>query len=119
TLAGVAREARARRQSQGSALVLTGSSPAVGEELQYRTAISALLAQDAFANLDAAADSARRSKQRLEGGVWQLYVFYDTVANPAAGQRASSAEWDQHVAKLQSWIAARPQSVTPRIALAE
>src|SRR5262249_29124776 len=92
---------------------------AADAELQYRTAIRLLLEQNAFANLDAAADSARRSKQRLEGGVWQQYVFYDTVANPVGGERASSADWDQRVAKLQGWIAARPQSVAPRIALAE
>ena len=75
--------------------------------------------QSAFAYLDAAADSARTSKDRVRGGPWKLYIFYDTVANPIAGEGATSAEWVQHLARLQNWVAARPQSVTPRIALAE
>src|SRR5262245_53792226 len=118
TLADVAREARARQRSQTSS-VATAVSQNGEREPEYRNKLQGLLSRSAFVDLDVAADSARTSKDRFAGGVWKLYIFYDTVATPVAGDRATSAQWTQHIAKLQDWIKARPSSITPRVALAE
>lgn len=119
SLADIARETRARGQSSAKVLVSSPDSPVEETESQYSREIQALFARGAFADLDATADRARTSKDRVVGGVWKLYVFYDAVASPVAGDRATNTEWAQQIAKIQSWVAARPQSATPRIALAQ
>jgi hypothetical protein len=118
TLADVARESRAKR-SQSSSPVISAVSQNGEREPEYRNKLQGLMSRSAFVDLDAAADSARTSKDPFAGGVWKLYIFYDTVATPVAGERATSAQWTQHIAKPQDWIKARPSSVTPRVALAE
>lgn len=87
-------------------------------ERVYRAQIHALLGRRAFAELDEAADSARASQERLGGGVWKLYVFYEVVAMADAGQRVSDQLWLQRIALLRDWVAANPSSVTARVALA-
>ncbi len=120
TLADIARESRAKRQSATGARVITGA-PEGGQKKEpgYKTEIQALMARSAFAELDAAADRVRASKERVEGGAWKLFVFYETVSNPNVGGAASSTDWIQHITRLEGWVAARPKSVTARVALAE
>jgi hypothetical protein len=117
TLADIARETRAKPRV--NVLAVNDDSQAEKGESQYEKEIQSLLGRDAFTELDAAADSARVSKDRIEGGAWKLFIFYGAVANPLAGGRATSTEWNQHVTKVQNWISARPQSITARVALAE
>ena len=117
SLADIARETRAKPRI--NVLAVADDSQAEMKEFQYEKEIQLLLARDAFTELDAAADSARVSKDRVEGGTWKLFLFYGAAANPISGGRATSAEWNQHVAKLQNWITARPRSITARVALAE
>ncbi|MGO8787107.1 MAG: hypothetical protein ACLQVL_06960 [Terriglobia bacterium] len=95
-------------------------SPGVQDDRErvYRAQIHALLGRRALAELDEAADSARASKERLGGGVWKLYVFYEVVAMADASQRVSEQLWLQRVALLRDWVAANPSSVTARVALA-
>jgi hypothetical protein len=127
TLADVARETRAKQQeSAGGARVvaagtqsLSVSSQAQGPEADYRNKIRDLVGRSAFADLDAAADNARTSKERFAGGVWKLFVFYEGVASPAAGDRAGAADWSKQIEILESWVSASPTSVTARVALAE
>jgi hypothetical protein len=119
SLADIARETRAKRESVTGALVLSSVSQVEAKDPKYRRDIQGFLARSAFAELEAAADSVRTSKDRVEGGTWKLYVFYDTVANPVERERASTVEWKQHIARLQNWATAQPQSITPRVALAE
>src|SRR5262249_34318094 len=71
TLAGVARELRAKRQSGSSVRLISSVSQTEAKEPQYRREIQALMAGSAFADLDTAADMARTSKERVEGGSWK------------------------------------------------
>jgi hypothetical protein len=87
-------------------------------ERAYRAQIRALLGRRAFSELDQAADSARSSKERLGGGVWKLYVFYEVVAMAEAGNRVPGQLWLRRIALLQDWAAANPSSITARVALA-
>jgi hypothetical protein len=71
-----------------------------------------------FAELDQMADAARSSKARFPGGGWKLSRFYEAV-KPNGGGYQTDADWKNHIELLQRWTAARPQSATARVALAE
>ena len=90
-------------------------------ERVYRAQIQALLSRRAFAELDQEADNVRASQERLGGGVWKLYVFYEVAAMAMTGgnSRVSGQVWLQRIALLQDWVAANPSSVTARVALAD
>src|SRR5262245_41541583 len=114
SLGDVARESRAKKPSVGSALVISSVSQDEQKGAGYKGQIQALLARNAFVELDAEADTARTSKERVEGGAWKQFVFYETVSNPVGG--SSSGDWTQHITRLQNWVASRPKSLTARIA---
>jgi hypothetical protein len=116
SLGDLAREIRAKRQAQNGspAPVVAGQ----GEARPQSEGIPALTGAD-FAALDAVADRARASKERIGGGAWRLYTFYDSVSHPAEGDNATDEQWALHIATLQKWVAARPESITARVALAE
>lgn len=78
-----------------------------------------LLLRENFAELDKMADAVRSSKARFPGGGWKLSRFYEAVNNRDAGGYEADADWQSHLALLQRWTAARPQSITARLALAD
>jgi hypothetical protein len=124
SLADIARESRARQNAGGARVVVAGPSVgpgavAQGQEAEYRSTIQDLVRRSAFADLDAAADSARVSKERFAGGVWKLFVFYEGVSSPVGGDRAGATDWSRHIGILEDWVKASPASVTARVALAE
>lgn len=100
---------------------LTPTLPGQGleTEQQYRAEIWPLIVSSRFDALEEAADRARSSKERVAGGTWKLYLFYDVVSTPATGYRATDRDWTERLAQLNRWVAARPQSITARVALAE
>ncbi len=77
-----------------------------------------LLDSGNFAELDADANQLRSRRSRFQGGVWQLFVFYQTIG-PAGPMTASDEAWELQIARLQQWAKEEPGSVTPRIALAD
>jgi hypothetical protein len=118
-LAEIARENRLKMQQAQSRTFISTDSQSGDNESQYKSDLQGLIARRAFSDLDAKADQARSSKQRFSGGVWKLYIFYETVSDPASGDRATVADWEQHLAKLEEWTKASPQSITARVALAQ
>jgi tetratricopeptide repeat protein len=78
-----------------------------------------LLLREDFTELDGMADAARVSKARFPGGGWKLSRFYEAVNNRDAGRHQTDADWQSHLALLQRWTVARPQSITARLALAD
>jgi hypothetical protein len=86
----------------------------------YESAMAGMLKAEKFEQLDCLADHARSGKERLPGGAWKLYLLYgglwDPVQYPVT--HATREDWNAHLQHLQSWVTARPQSVTARIALA-
>src|ERR1051326_8490641 len=74
SLADIARESRVRRDATGPAAKVFSPSSQEPEERESQDTrdVEDLLAQNAFADLDTAADRARLTKERLEGGVWKL-----------------------------------------------
>jgi hypothetical protein len=82
----------------------------------YRQGVAKLLQQGRFEELDCLADMARSSKARLPGGVWQLRELYRGVTELKG--HLTDPDWQSHLEHVQKWMAARPQSITARVALA-
>jgi hypothetical protein len=84
----------------------------------YQTAIAGLLKQKKFAELDCIANSVRSSQARFSGGTWKLHKLYAGLEEPQPGH-ATEVDWRNHLQRLNEWTAARPTSITARVALAE
>jgi len=92
----------------------------VGEnQAEYEGDIQTLLARRDFAGLDDAGENDRSLKTRVKGGAWKLYLLYDVVSKPSAGDKAKDSDWGERLALLKDWMSARPASVTARVALAQ
>jgi hypothetical protein len=65
-----------------------------------------------FDLLEQTASQLRASKETYANGRWKLVQFYNAFDCP---RDASDAGWTTHERLIQGWIAARPQSITPRI----
>ena len=74
--------------------------------------VAAMLAHGDYDAIDRLATKYRSEKTRLPGGGWELAYLYEGLAAP------DRAHPEDHIAELNAWIAARPQSITPRVALA-
>ena len=85
----------------------------------YQAHIRSALAQEDFSRLDAEAEEARLSQSRLNSGLFRLFTFYRSIHGPAGGVLATDSDWQDHFAAVRKWIAARPQSATARIVLAD
>lgn len=73
------------------------------------------LAAERFDELDQIADRFRRDKTRAPGGGWRLRQFYTELL----GKPESDEAVKEHMTYLEHWIAFHPDSMTPRIAMAE
>jgi hypothetical protein len=86
---------------------------------EYVDVIARMLKAERFKQLDCLADHARSAKERFPGGMWKLHVLYQGLYNPVPRPlHATERDWTIHLARLQRWVAARPRSVTARVALA-
>jgi hypothetical protein len=75
-----------------------------------------LLATKDYDKLDALAAKLRASKECSADGVWQLASVYDGLAPLNS---APDTAWDDRVMALGAWAAARPESITARVAWAD
>jgi hypothetical protein len=83
----------------------------------YRADIRGLLKEQNFGALEQAATEARATRARFLGGWWKLRAFYAVVQVPV-NPLPNGADWEAHLALLQSWAATMPQSITARVSLA-
>jgi len=108
--------------NKGSGLYLGQSYRArVGEndiqdngEISYGEAVY-LLWRNKLSELDSIASRLRSGKRRYKNGQWQLNYFYEALGGGWIGRRDFSKVKEQ----LQEWIAQQPNSITPRIVLAQ
>jgi hypothetical protein len=82
----------------------------------YSKAIYALFQARQFGQLDCIADSARTGKETFAGGMWKIHAIYAGLGTPPL--HPTEQDWVAHIGLLQRWVAARPESITARIALA-
>jgi len=83
----------------------------------YKRTISRLLQAGKFEQLDCLADSTRSNKEVFPGGTWKLHTIYVGLEEPLL--HATPKDWKAHIGLLKKWVAARPQSITARVAFAE
>ena len=79
---------------------------------QLKATVADLLLHDKYDEIDRLADKIRRDKTRLIGGGWMLPHLYLGL------EFSNGVTPEEHIAKLKAWVAARPQSITARVALA-
>jgi hypothetical protein len=79
--------------------------------------VAELFRQEKFTELDCIADSLRLSKARFSGGASKPHIFYPGVRGPEG--HATDEDWEEHLEHAQGWVAAKPKSITARVALAE
>ena len=72
------------------------------------------LIAEKFDDLDRTANDYRQNKTRAAGGAWKLHTFYAALDAPQQTDRDSV----EHIAHLEHWMKARPDSITARVALA-
>jgi Domain of unknown function (DUF4034) len=94
-------------------------APPAEDEMTYEGEMYAKLVGRQFDELDQIAREARVKQTRFPGGVWVLYDLYAGLSEPMGANEAAESDWNNHIDLLKAWIAARPESVTPRLALAE
>jgi hypothetical protein len=74
--------------------------------------VAAWLISGDYDQIDRKATQLRKDKTRLPAGGWELPNLYAGLKAP------DGAHPEDHIARLNAWIAARPKSITPRVALA-
>lgn len=84
----------------------------------YSAHIRSVLFQEDFAQLEKIATQNRVEKSRLIGGMWKILGFYNGTSAPSDEGVPPDSDWQLLLAKLQKWLAAYPDSATPRLALA-
>jgi hypothetical protein len=94
-------------------------SPDAAEEgsMPYRKwlrLVQTELVEEKFDDLDRMADEYRAEKRRGQGGGWSLHTLYAALDAP----QQSDKDTEDHLGHLERWIAARPESITARVALA-
>jgi hypothetical protein len=93
--------------------------PAVDPQEPFKNEARALLRQEQFAQLDHLAEELVKTKARFPGGDWKSYRFQGALGNPLGDDSASDAEWERHIAVLQRWHTARPNSMAAVLALTD
>lgn len=83
----------------------------------FRSNIRALVLKGDFQRLQSQAEVFRFNKSRFQNGYWKLRAFY--VAFGDLPDDASDKAWLELIEKLQQWTRQFPDSITPRLALAE
>ena len=74
--------------------------------------VAAMLLRCEYDEIDHLAQKLRSEKTRTAGGGWELSYLYRGLKAP------DRFHPEDHIARLNAWITARPQSITPRVALA-
>ena len=93
--------------------------PKVGPQYDaYAKDVSQHWASDDYAWLESEAWKIRKSKERLPGGYWKLRVLYDSIEG-TVGSDSSDESYNEHIERVEKWIAQRPGCVMARILLAD
>ena len=112
-----AHESRAPLKIKGPplpAIEMVRDEPSKAAEA-YRLRTRQLYNNSRFDELEALADKARRDKTRLANGSWEIFHFYDCFD---CREDEPESMWQLHDRIHQAWIAAKPQSITARVAYA-
>lgn len=86
---------------------------------RYQNGVARMLREEEFERLDCLADQVRSGRERFPGGAWKLHLLYAGLYLPVEyPQHATQEDWTVLLQHLRRWIAARPNSITARVAFA-
>ena len=108
---GVSRISTAQTPQINEGTSVNEDDPRIGRWIR---SIESDLIAEKFDDLERMANDYRMSKSRVPGGEWRLRLFYTALDAP---QQTDKDTLD-HLAHLEQWMKAHPESITPRIALA-
>jgi hypothetical protein len=85
----------------------------------YEAPIKKLFLASDFTQLEKIAQQSRAERGLVRGGAWQNHDFYNVLGSSEVlwGEQTEE-DYQKQITLLNNWIAAFPDSVTPRIALA-
>ena len=86
------------------------------EILEFRLKTRALYNASKFDELEALADQLRAERARFGNGSWKIYQFYDALE---CRYEEPESMWQLHSRIHESWDAAKPRSITARVAHAD
>lgn len=95
--------------------------PDLNDRCEHWYYVQNLLREQKWDDLEAMVDVDRATRARFPGGEWKLARAYKALAYPLQSDDTdppTDDEWQAHGARLAAWVAARPNSITARIALA-
>lgn len=93
------------------------ASSSQSERVDIRDQAESLLLLSDFNGLERVAAEYRTSKAAFADGEWKLSVFYDEISYYL--RKKPEEDWVSRLTRLQEWVAAKPDSITARVALAE
>jgi hypothetical protein len=100
---------------------VTGLSGDAGTQINaisnYSKTIYRMFRGERFEQLDCLADSANLHKELFSGGFWKIHTIHAVLEKPPL--HATEEDWITHIELLEKWVAARPRSITARVALAD
>jgi hypothetical protein len=91
-------------------------TPEEKEKQEIKDLAKDYLATKDFDKLDALARKYRASKEHYADGLWKLNEVY---AGISPGKQADDSYWSGHLAVLENWMKAKPDSITARVAMAD
>jgi hypothetical protein len=86
------------------------------EILEFRLKTRALYNASKFDELEALADQLRAERARFGNGSWKIYQFYDALE---CRYEEPESMWQLHSRIHENWDAAKPRSITARVAHAD
>jgi hypothetical protein len=93
--------------------------PAVDPQEAFKDEARTLLRDGRFERLDRMSQELVETRARFPGGDWKSFRFTEALGKPIEGDKASDAQWEAHLAVLERWHAARPDSMTAVLALTD
>jgi hypothetical protein len=93
--------------------------PAADPQEPFKEEVRGLLRQEQFERLDRLSDELVKTRARFSGGDWKSYRFQEALGKPSGGEKASDETWERHIAVLQRWHSARPDSMAAVLALTD
>lgn len=107
----------AKRSADNWGMLKAIASSEQSERVDIRAQIESLLLASDYDGLERVADNYRTTKATFADGEWKLSVFYDEIAYYL--RKRPEEDWVGRLDKLKEWVAAKPDSITARVALAE
>lgn len=109
----------ATAQAQQAVVPPPGESPGSSraDELDYRREVAGLLGRREFDQLEDRVTRLRRENPRLPTGLGELRAFYRGLSETLPGEPVE--RYDELMRLIEEWKTEHPESLTPRIALAD